>query len=169
LAITAEQLLMSCQDHLRKGGKDNITQQTLLVSVKSSGDAASQLINLARGTSSGLERRERELDSAMLEISSYLSKSCQTSYCNDSNHIVLDDLTALPGARPEDVMQSCRQVTNGLSDLLFSNNQDDVVKAAKNVQEGVKTLLRSARGAANLSNDPKLQSKLISVAENVAR
>lgn len=68
---------MSCQDHLRKGGKDNITQQTLLVSVKSSGDAASQLINLARGTSSGLERRERELDSAMLEISSYLSKSCQ--------------------------------------------------------------------------------------------
>ncbi len=78
-------------------------------------------------------------------------------------------MAALPGARPEDVMQSCRQVTNGLSDLLFANNQDDVIKAAKNVQEGVKTLLRSARGAATLSNDPKLQSKLISVAESVAR
>ncbi len=162
---------MSCQDHLRKGGKDNITQQTLLVSVKSSGDAASQLINLARGTSSGLERRERELDSVMLEISSYLSKLKKPYYRLDiySNGIILDDLSALPGARPEDVMQSCRQVTNGLSDILFSNNQDDVIKAAKNVQEGVKTLLRSARGAVNLSNDPKLQAKLMSVAENVAR
>lgn len=83
--------------------------------MKAANEASNQLIGLAKGASSGAALKERELDHAMLEISSVLGPNSPIQN----------------GATPADVMQSCRMVTNGISDLLFATGPDDVIKAAK--------------------------------------
>jgi hypothetical protein len=92
-----------------------LSAQTISASLKAVNEATNQLITLAKGTSSGAAIKERELDHAMLEISSVLGPQSPTQ----------------SGATPADVMQACRMVTNGVSDLLFATGPDDVIKAAK--------------------------------------
>jgi talin len=154
LALVTEQLVVTAKDFVRKIGKDKAAgSQAIASSLRSANDAANQLIGLAKGAYSGAALKERELDHAMLEISSVLGPNSPSQ----------------SGATPADVMQSCRMVTNGISDLLFATGPDDVIKAAKLCVEGVKRLIRTAKGAAVLAKDPKLAKRLVDTSVTVAK
>jgi talin len=138
--------------------EDAAAKENVQEKLASASAAFDHLIRVSSDVTAAAIKGVRELENAEKEISQQLVLFASSAYPGNK------------GAIAEDVVKAARIIASSSGNIVnaCTNDNEGLVDATRRCSKGVCLLLADAKGAAMLSNDPKIQSGLLSTVKATA-
>jgi hypothetical protein len=156
-AISSHALVLSSKEAMVRPD-DADAKKNLREKLTSASTAVNDLIRVSESASAAAVKGIRELEKAEKDIQQQLGQFANPGWAGNRN------------AGAEDVVKAARIIAGSSGNIVSTctNDNEGLVLAAQQSSKGICQLLADAKGAAQLSDDPKVQSDLNAAVKNTA-